>query len=120
MTWEDEGLEPGESPEDRREFRRMMDSLGREGILRMVERLTGEIEVNPRDTQRLYTGGRSTTNWASTAWQRKTTAEPSRWTRTTPTPAGAGPRPCATRAAATRPWRTWTAPWNWTPATPRP
>ena len=26
MTWENEGLEPGESPEERREFRRMMDA----------------------------------------------------------------------------------------------
>jgi len=39
MAWEDEGLDPGESLEERREFRRMMDALGREGIGRMIERL---------------------------------------------------------------------------------
>ena len=57
MTWEDEGLEPGESPEDRREFWRMLDALGREGIRRMIEQLTGEIEANPQDTGSRYTRG---------------------------------------------------------------
>ena len=57
MTWEDDGLEPGESPEDRREFRRMMDALGREGVRRMIEQMTGEIEANPQDIQSRYTRG---------------------------------------------------------------
>ena len=47
MTWEDEGLEPGESPEERREFRRMMDALGREGIRRMIEAWAGRSRRTP-------------------------------------------------------------------------
>ena len=57
MTWDDEGLDPEDTPEDRREFRRMMDALGREGVGRMIEQLTGEIGANPQDTGRLYTRG---------------------------------------------------------------
>ncbi len=57
MTWEDEGLEPGESPEERREFRRMMGALSREGRRRMIERPGGEIQTDPHDTQSRYDRG---------------------------------------------------------------
>ena len=40
----------GEPSEDCRRFRRMMDGMDREGLRRMVERLTEEIGANPQDT----------------------------------------------------------------------
>ena len=45
------------SEEEYQRFRRMMDGMGREGILRMVEHLTERIEANPRDTEALGARG---------------------------------------------------------------
>ena len=47
----------GKPSEEYREFRRMMDSAGREGIRRMIERLTERIEANPHDTEALGVRG---------------------------------------------------------------
>ena len=57
MAGEDDGTGQGQPPEDYREYRRMMDAAGREGLLRMIEHLTGDLRANPRDTVALLARG---------------------------------------------------------------
>ena len=57
MAGEDDGTGQGQPSEDNREYRRMMDAAGREGLLRMIERLTEEVRENPRDTEALLARG---------------------------------------------------------------
>ena len=51
MAEEHDGMDLNEPPEDEREFRRMMDSLGHEDLRRMIEGLTEKIRANPGDTE---------------------------------------------------------------------
>ena len=54
MNEEHDGTDQGNpSEEEYQRFRRMMDGMGRAGLRRMVERLTGRIEASPRDTEAL-------------------------------------------------------------------
>ena len=57
MAGEDDGTGQGQPSEDYREYRRMMDAAGREGLLRMIEHLTGDLRANPRDTEALLARG---------------------------------------------------------------
>ena len=57
MDGEHGGMDPGEPSEDEREFRRMMDALGGEGLGRMIEGLTEKIRANPGDTEALTLRG---------------------------------------------------------------
>ncbi len=57
MAGDDEGMDQGNPPEDDLEFRLMMDALGREGILKMVEALTEKIGENPHDAEALHLRG---------------------------------------------------------------
>ena len=58
MNEEHDGTNQGKpSEEEYQRFRRMLDGVGREGILRMVEHLTERIEANPRDTEALAARG---------------------------------------------------------------
>ena len=58
MNEEHDGMDQGNpSEEDYQRFRRMMDGMGREGLLRMVERLTERIEADPRDAEALGARG---------------------------------------------------------------
>ena len=57
MAGEHGGTGQGQPSEDHREFRRMMDAAGREGLLRMIEHLTEEIRANPDDTEALLARG---------------------------------------------------------------
>ena len=57
MAGEHDGTDQGEPSEDYREFRRMMDGVGREGLLRMLEHLTDAIRANPHDTEALAARG---------------------------------------------------------------
>ena len=50
MAGEDDGTGQGQPPEDYREYRRMMDAAGREGLLRMIEHLTGEVSGRTHET----------------------------------------------------------------------
>ena len=43
------------SEEEYQRFHKMMDGMGREGLLQMIEHLTERIEANPRDTEALET-----------------------------------------------------------------
>ena len=52
-----EEIEPGNQPDDAGEFRRMMAGVDREGILRMIARLTGDIQANPQETEALSARG---------------------------------------------------------------
>ena len=67
MTGEHDGMSQGKPSEDYLEFRRMMDSVGHEGVLRMIEHLTAEIEANPHDTEALAARGWRTASWGTTA-----------------------------------------------------
>ena len=53
MSGEHDGTDQGEPPEDYGEFRRMMDGAGLEGLHLMIERLTEQLQANPRDTTAL-------------------------------------------------------------------
>ena len=57
MAGDDDGTGQGQPPEDYREYRRMMDAAGREGLLRMIEHMTGDLRANPRDTVALLARG---------------------------------------------------------------
>ena len=57
MAGDDEGMDQENLSEDDLEFRRLMDALGREGLLRMVETLTEKIEENPQDAESLHLRG---------------------------------------------------------------
>ena len=57
MNEEHDGMDQGKPSEEYREFRKMIDGVGREGLRRMVEHLTGRIEANPRDTEALGARG---------------------------------------------------------------
>ena len=57
MTGEHDGMDQGNPSEHYREFRRMMDGVGREGLLQMIRRLTEEIGANPGDTEALAARG---------------------------------------------------------------
>ena len=50
-------MDLGEPPEEYLEFRRMMNSAGREDLRRMVERLTERIRSDPGDTESLFLRG---------------------------------------------------------------
>ena len=57
MAGEHGGMDQEEPPEDYREFRRMMDAAGSEGLRRMIERLTEQVRTNPHDTEALAARG---------------------------------------------------------------
>ncbi len=58
MNEEHDGMNQGKpSEEEYQRFRKMMDSVGREGLGRMVGHLTERIEANPRDTEALAARG---------------------------------------------------------------
>ncbi len=57
MDWEHGGMELGEPSGDNREFRRMMDAVGGEGLRQIIEHLTGKIEADPDDTESLALRG---------------------------------------------------------------
>ena len=57
MAGEHDGTDRENPSEDYHNFRRMMEGAGREGILRMIERLTGRIEANPGDAEALAARG---------------------------------------------------------------
>ena len=50
-------MDQGKPSEDYLKFRRVMDSVGREGLRRMIEHLTEEIRSNPHDTEALAARG---------------------------------------------------------------
>ena len=52
-----DGMDLNEPPEDEREFRRMMESLGHEDLRRMIEDLTEKIRANPGDTEARFLRG---------------------------------------------------------------
>ena len=57
MAGEYGGTDQGEPPGDYREFRRMMDAAGSEGLRRMIEGLTDQVKANPHDTEALAARG---------------------------------------------------------------
>ena len=57
MGEEHDGMDPGESSKEYREFQRMMDGAGQEGLRLMVERLTERIRANSHDTEALGARG---------------------------------------------------------------
>ena len=58
MAGEHDGMDQGNpSEEEYQRFRKMIDGVGREGLRRMVEHLTGRIEANPRDAEALSVRG---------------------------------------------------------------
>ena len=57
MAEEHDGMDQGNPSEEYREFRRMMDSAGREDIRRLIEHLTGRIEANHSDAEALSVRG---------------------------------------------------------------
>ena len=57
MAGENEGMDRGDPSEDGREFHRMMDALGREGINLMIGRLSEKVDANPQDTESLSLRG---------------------------------------------------------------
>ena len=57
MAEERDGMDPQEPSEEYREFRRVINSAGREDLRRLVERLTEKIEANPGDTESLFLRG---------------------------------------------------------------
>ena len=82
------------SEEEYQRFRKMMDGMGREGILRMVEHLTERIEANPRDTEALGARGLA----YSELGEHRLAAEdygglPSPWTPAMRAPTSTGPAP---------------------------
>ena len=82
MNEEHDGTDQGNpSEQEYQRFRRMMDGMGREGLLGIVERLTERIEADPRDAEALPARGWRTPSWGSTALRRRTTAGSSPWTR---------------------------------------
>ena len=57
MAEERDGMDQDEPREEYLEFRRMMNSAGREDLRRMVERLAEKIEADPGDTGSLFLRG---------------------------------------------------------------
>ena len=57
MAGDDDGTGLGQPSEDYREYRRMMDAAGREGLRRMIEGLTEQVRANPHDTEALAARG---------------------------------------------------------------
>ena len=57
MAGEQDGKDQGNPSVLYREFRRMMDALGREGLLQMVERLPEQVRATPHYTEALSARG---------------------------------------------------------------
>ena len=119
MTGEHDGMSQGKPSEDYLEFRRMMDSVGHEGVLRMIEHLTAEIEANPHDTEALAARGLA---YSELGDHRKAIEDNGRIITLDPDDAGAyldrARAPIPSWGSTARRWRTTTTPSDGLPAMP--
>ena len=119
MAGEHGGMDQGEPPEDYREFRRMMDAAGSEGLRRMIERLTEQVRANPHDTEALAARGLA---YSELGNHRRAVEDNGSIIALDPDNADAHferePAPTPNWGSTVRQWRTTTPPSAWPPAMP--